>query len=122
MFKLKKNGEAYQIKKIFMFAGMELDSRGIHGQMVQSTLHNAQLSPEEISHRRSICLRRKEHSGGMPIVTGRVPRFMVPSKFFRPTEQVTRSIILMETKQLYSVGEPVLMNSMIQSMLISLNE
>ena len=110
MFKLKKKKKAYRIDIFLIFAGMELDSQGIHGQMVQSTLHNAQLSLEEISHRRSICLRRKEHSGGMPIVTGRVPRSMVPSKFFPPIEPVIRSKSLMETKQLYSVGEPLMIS------------
>lgn len=84
---------------------MELKCRGIRGQTVQSTLPNAQLSQVEISRRRSICPMRKERCGGMPIVTGREPPFTAPSRFFRPQKPVILSIRLMETKQLYSVGE-----------------
>ena len=71
--------------------GMECINQGTRGQMVQSTLHNAQLNQDQISLMRSYFLMRKKPFGGMHIVIGHDIVFMVLLLFCQIMKQISIS-------------------------------
>ena len=71
--------KTYKADEHFFFifkTGTELSNQEIHGQMVLKILPSVQLNQEKNSLMRLYFLMKKEHFGGMPIVTGRVQQFM----------------------------------------------
>ena len=82
---------------------MECINQETHGQMVQSTLHNAQLNQDQTLLTRSYFQMKKEPFGGMHIVIGHDIVFMVQLLFCQKRKPVIHSHNRMEKKFLYLV-------------------
>ena len=91
-----------------LLAGMEWSSQGIHGQMVLNTSLSAPSNQEGGSGRRWFFLQRKGPCGGMLIVTGQEPQFMVLSLSIQESIVPTLFPSLMQRSPSYSVYEKFL--------------